>query len=80
MLGASQEWEAGDSPWSHPMQSTQILTVVIPDGGGGGGDDDGDATFHSLTAFLNPGCMFKSPQVFLKFTSEPHPKAVILEL
>ena len=51
------------------------------DGGDGGRDDD-DATCHLFgAAFLNPGCTLEPPQAFLKDTlSEPHPKAMILEL
>lgn len=85
MLGASQEWEAGNFPWSHPMQLAQTLTMMMHNDGGGDGDDS--ATFHLFgAAFLNPGCTLESPQVFfvclfvLNTLSEPHPKRVILEL
>lgn len=29
MLGASQEWEAGNCPWSHPMQIAQTLIMMM---------------------------------------------------
>lgn len=87
MLGASQEWEAGNCPWSHPVQIAQTLTMMMHNDGGGDGDDS--ATFHLFgAAFLNPGCILESPQVFYfknktkqkKPLSEPHPKPVILGL
>lgn len=63
MLGASQEWEAGSCPWSHPVQIAQTLTMMMHNDGGGDGDDS--ATFHLFgAAFLNPGCILESPQVF----------------